>query len=590
MNELIGCGSMSAIMRPVVYQLFVRHFSNHTRGGENWGTREQNGCGTFNGVTDAALEAIAKMGVTHVWFTGVLRHATQTEYPGLPAEPACIVKGIAGSPYAVTDYYDVDPDLAENPAERMEEYKALLQRCRRHGMIPMMDFIPNHVSRHYHSSVAPLGESDNPHVFFSRDNAFYYIGSGKMQLPAGEYEPERDCCRVTGNNAETHTPSVHDWYETVKLNYGSDYRHGHFSANALPGFMAPVDYLPRTWVAMDRVLAFWQDLGVGGFRCDMAHMVPVPFWRWVIVESRLRDADVFFIAEAYNDQMKLTDGDVSSALLGAGFNAVYDGAAYQALRSLYEGGAWANDLDRFNYNEDPLFYGGVRYIENHDEPRVAAPSHWGGQGEKVMKALIVAQYASTCGPVLVYNGQETAERADGPQGFGGNNGRTSIFDYTSLPRFQDWTNHGAFDGAALPQNLSQLRNFTASLLPLLQHPALSKGLFYGLNWSNRETPCFGRINGETISGHKLYVFLRHHRKSKSTLLVVCNLSADQTFSTSIHIPQSAQDWAGKNAPEYSFVDLLDAQSEPIMISDEELDTDGLPVSVPPGEVRVFEWE
>lgn len=586
---MIVCHSM----RPVIYQLFVRHFANHTRGGQPWGTREQNGCGTFNGINDKALEALARMGITHLWLTGIIRHATQTPHPGLPADPACIVKGIAGSPYAVTDYYDVDPDLAENSAARMEEFKALLLRCRRWGMVPMIDFIPNHVSRNYHSQRDNLGAMDNKYTFFCRDNAFYYLepqGSDiPMSLPQGEYEPERGCGRVTGNNAATWQPSAYDWYETVKLNYGSDYRHGSPSADALPGIMAPASYLPRTWHEMNRVLEFWQDMGVGGFRCDMAHLVPLPFWRWVIAESRLRDENVFFMAEAYNDHMKLCSGDVLPALLAAGFNGVYDSAAYQGMRALYEGGAWANDLDKFQSPDSPLFRGGVRYVENHDEPRVADAAHWGGVGQKVLPAAMVAQYASTCGPVLIYNGQETAERADGPGGFGGDNGRTSIFDYTSLPRFQDWTNNGAFDGALLPPDLWELRRFTAELLPYMQHPALSYGSFYGLNWSNRDNPDFGRISGESVSGHRIYAFLRHYRKAKSTVLVVCNLDSEQERSVSVRIPRHAQEWAFKKHGEQSFEDLLNPDALPVVCDAENLESEGICLTLAPGSAQILEW-
>ncbi len=583
-------------MRPVIYQLFVRHFSNFTRGGVPWGSREQNGCGTFEGITDAALEAIARMGVTHLWFTGVLRHATQTEYPGLPASPACVVKGLAGSPYAVTDYYDVDPDLATDPARRMEEFEALLRRCRRWGMVPMMDFIANHVSRCYASTVRPqasFGAQDVSGSFFSRDNAFYYLDPQHsdywLKLPQGEFRPERGCGRVTGNNAATWQPSELDWYETVKLNYGSDYRHGPHAADALPGVLAPHSAVPRTWCLMDELLAYWQDKGVGAFRCDMAHMVPMPFWRWLIARARLRDSSAFFLAEAYNDHLKLTAGDVHRALPAAGFNGVYDAAAYQGIRSLFEGRSWANDLDSFNNSESPVFQGGVRYVENHDEPRMAHPDFWGGVGARIQRAAMVAQYASTCGSVLVYNGQEVGERAEGPGGFGGDNGRTSIFDYTNLPRFQRWTNGGAYDGAGLTENERALRAFTARLLPLLQIPALARGGFYGLNWANQGTPGYGRHAGEKVSGHHLYAFMRHYRKAKSTVLAVCNFCPVHHIVSYVHIPADAQAWAGRKPGSCRFRNLLEPEAPLMEISTEALDSEGLPISVPPGSALLLEW-
>ncbi len=583
-------------MRAVIYQLFVRHFSNFSPEGKPFGTREENGCGTFNAITDAALEQIARMGVTHLWLTGVLRHATQSEHPGLPADPACVVKGKAGSPYAVTDYFDVDPDLAENEEKRLEEFAALLARCRRWGMVPMIDFVPNHVSRHYRSVVRPessFGAQDDTGCFFARDNSFYYLephhSDARMLLPEGEYEPERGQGRVTGNNVASWTPGVYDWYETVKLNYGTDYRHGSHATAALPSLLAPEYALPRTWQLMNEVLAWWQDMGVGGFRCDMAHMVPLPFWRWIIAHARLRDRSAFFMAEGYDDHLKLIDGPVHEALLSAGFDGVYDGVAYESLRKLYEGGAWANDLDRLHAESSPLFRGGVRYVENHDEPRVAAPQYWGGVGRDAIRAILVAQYCTACGPVLVYNGQETGERADGPGGYGGDNGRTSIFDYTRLPTLQHWTNGGAYDGALLTPDERELRCFTEHLLTLLQHPALAKGGFYGLNWANRETPGYGRRAGDAVSGHSLYAFLRHFRKTKSTLLVVCNFSPTDTVETRVHLPLNALEWAAKKAENYRFVPLLDTTTPMVEVSAGELTGEGLAVTLFPGQAQIYEW-
>ena len=583
-------------MRPVIYQLFVRHFSNFSTGAIPWGSREQNGCGTFNAVTDAALESIARMGVTHLWLTGVLRHATRSEYDGLPADPACIVKGLAGSPYAVTDYFDVDPDLAECVEARRAEFAALLRRCRRWGMVPVIDFVPNHVSRQYRSRVRPestFGAYDNAEVFFARDNAFYYLEPHRtdmpMTMPDGEYAPERGIGRVTGNNVASWTPGAYDWYETVKLNYGTDYRHGASAAAALPSLLAPEYALPRTWQLMNEVLAYWQDMGVGGFRCDMAHMIPLPFWRWIIAHARLRDCSAFFMAEGYDDHLKLVEGPVHRALLEAGFDGVYDGVSYEALRKIYEGGSWANDLDTLHLPQNPLFYKGVRYVENHDEPRLAAPQYWGGVGGLVSRAVMVAQYCTTCGPVLVYNGQEAGERADGPGGYGGDNGRTSIFDYTSLPHFQNWTNGGLFDGARMTPGQQKLRAFTARLLTLLQHPALSRGEFYGLNWANRDTPGYGRLPGDHVSGHHLYAFLRYNRKAKSAILVVCNFSATQAVETHLHIPAHARAWAGRKPGNYVFVSLLDERQPIIRTDDTQLEESGMPVALEPGDAIVLEW-
>lgn len=591
-------------MRPVIYQLFVRHFSNASAGCVPWGSKEENGCGTFNGVNDAALRALAEMGVTHVWLTGVLRHATQSDYReiGLPADPGCVVKGRAGSPYAVTDYFDLDPDLAENPAERRAEFEALLRRCRRYGLIPLMDFIPNHVSRTYASRVRPdcaFGAWDDRRSFFARNNSFYYLaphdGDREMLLPEGSFDPERGCGRVTGNNAATWNPSAHDWYETVKLNYGCDYTHGPHAAAELPALSAREEAVPRTWLLMDAVLAWWQEMGVGGFRCDMAHMVPPAFWRWAIARARLRDENTLFLAEAYNDHMSLCAGDVHRELLNAGFQGIYDSTAYDTLRGIIGGTRWANDLDRHHHAESKNFYHGIRYIENHDEQRLPCwPRPEGAADDRCSPyaALCAAQFASTAAPVLLYNGQEVGEAAEGPGGYGGDNGRSSIFDYTHLPKLQHWANAGAYDGGALTEEERRLRTYTAKLLRMLQHPAFAHGDFYGLNWANRATPAFGRKEGESVSGHYLYAFLRYARKARATVLVLCNFSETESYTTTLHIPLHAQEWAGKKpvpAKEYTFLNLLVPEAEPLTATSDQLAGAGLPLTIPAGETLIFEW-
>ncbi len=582
-------------MRPVIYQLFVRHFSNTEHNGVQNGTIETNGCGTFNGVTEEALRSLARMGCTHVWLTGVLRHATQTAHPGVPAQPKSIVKGIAGSPYAVVDYFDVDPDLASDPALRMTEFEALVQRCRLVGLVPLMDFIPNHVSRAYHAEGEgheDFGEGDDKNVFFSAEQGYFYLtanceGDGPpLMLPDGVFEGERSFGRVTGNNAATWTPDACDWYETVKLNYGYNFMAGLASLRLLPDWMSPKHKVPKTWRIMDDILAFWQEKGIGGFRCDMAHMVPMAFWKWALSHARVRRSSVFFMAEAYNDHMKTTYEDPCAALLEAGFNAVYDSACFHLAENVYLGGNWANDFDRL-FRSDPKYMShGVRYIENHDEPRVCSPKAWNGVGHKVMPAVMTLVYASGKGPVLVYNGQEVGERAEGPGGYGGDNGRTSIFDYTCLPRLQPWVEAG-FDADALPPDAAKLRDFHCRLLPILQHPALERGDFYGLNWANMKNPTFGKEPADESSGHWTYAILRHH--GASTALVVGNLSPDINFyNLRVSIPQHAFGWSGISTEKVKATSLLKNPGQSTIYTRQELELNGLKTPLKPGEADIFE--
>ena len=326
--------------RPVIYQLMIRTFGNTNETRKTNGTLAENGCGKFSDITGPALVSLKQMGFTHVWLTGVLEQASGTAYPGRPADDPDILKGIAGSPYAIKDYFDVCPDYALDPANRLAEFAELVGRCHAHELKVIIDFVPNHVARSYASDVMPhlsFGQGDKRDVFFDRDNHFYYLGSNDagggppLKLPTagmpgcdGSFDGETGFGRVTGNNVVSWVPSIHDWYETVKLNYGHDFTQGRATSH-LPGPDAALSEVPKTWRTMDAILAYWQKTGVDGFRADMAHMVPMEFWRWAVKRARARQADVFFSAEAYdNDPAKLTDGHVLDELLHAGFDAVYD--------------------------------------------------------------------------------------------------------------------------------------------------------------------------------------------------------------------------------------------------------------------------
>jgi hypothetical protein len=233
----------------VIYQLMTRLFGNKVALNKPYGTIQENGCGKFNDITDKALDEIKKMGVSHVWYTGVIEHATMTDYTaaGIPADDADVVKGRAGSPYAIKDYYDVDPDLAVNVKNRMPEYEALIKRTHDHGLKVLMDFIPNHVARSYKSDAKPvgvvdLGAKDDKTKAFAPNNNFYYLPGKAFVVPAGYNPlgaakgPREDGkyaempAKATGNDVFSEAPKVDDWFETVKLNYGVDYQNGRATA------------------------------------------------------------------------------------------------------------------------------------------------------------------------------------------------------------------------------------------------------------------------------------------------------------------------------------------------------------------------
>jgi glycosidase len=544
--------------RAIIYQLFVRLFGNINESNVFHGTIEENGCGTFADINDAALESLSEMGFNTIWLTGVLEQASGTSYEGRAADHANLLKGKAGSPYAIRDAFDVCPDYAVDPSRRLEEFRALLQRCKAHQLRVLIDFVPNHVARSYASDVKPelsFGQDDDVTKFFHRDNNFYYLqpgdegGSPPLRLPTSEldggdglFPPESEYGKVTGNNVISWAPSVHDWYETVKLNYGHDFTQGRNTSH-LSRADAAVAEVPKTWRMMDEVIAYWQDMGVDGFRVDMAHMIPMEFWHWLVKRARGRHADVFFMAEAYdNDPAKLTDGHVLDELLAAGFDAVYDDPSYDVLMGVYDGVNWCNDLDALTFTGE-RFHRSLRYGENHDEVRLATAKEWAATGMRVGRPVCATLFCMGRGPVMIYNGQEVGEPAEGQEGFGGDDGRTTIFDYWCMSEFAKWVNGHAYDGGRLSEQQRDLRAWYSKLLLMLREPAFAAGDFYGLNYANRGNAAFGRLAGEVASGHWLYAFLRRDEMTRDAFLCIVNFHPTEDLrDVNVVVPEHATNW------------------------------------------------
>ncbi|MDR3403156.1 MAG: alpha-amylase family glycosyl hydrolase [Chthoniobacter sp.] len=549
-----------------IYQLLPRLFGNTNETRRSNGTLAENGVGKFADIDDAALASLLALGFTHLWLTGVLRQATGTDYSaiGLPADDPDLLKGLAGSPYAITDYFDVCPDYALDPARRLGEFKALLQRIHAHGLRVIIDFVANHVARSYDSRIRPdlnFGGRDDRGKFFDPRNNFFYLqadspgGGPPLRLPTfadgralsptcrvlggcdGRFDGERDHGKVTGNNAATWAPGIWDWYETVKLNYGYDFTTG---ARQYPTAEEPHQPVPDTWLKMDAVLAYWQEMGVDGFRCDMAHMVPPEFWQWVVARARARQPEVFLAGEAYdNDPMKVGRGNVLHDLLAAGFDAVYDDPSYKILKGIYDGPKWANDLDGIA-GDTGLFTRSLRYAENHDEVRLAGAGQWGGIGMQVGRPVSAILFGLSQGPVLLYSGQEVGEPAQGAEGFGADDARTTIFDYWSMPELAKWVNDHRYDGGRLSAEQADLRAFYARLLALVNEPAFRDGGFFALNSANVGNTRYGRLPGEGASGHWLYAFLRYDAASDQRFLVLVNLHRGENFrDVGVWLPHAA---------------------------------------------------
>lgn len=515
----------------VIYQMLPRLFGNKISRNVKYGTIEQNGVGKFNDIDEQALRGIRELGVTHVWYTGVLEHAVLTDYTayGIPLDDADVVKGRAGSPYAIKDYYDVDPDLAVHVPERMQEFLDLIDRTHRQGLKAIIDFVPNHVARRYHSDAKPpgtkdLGEGDDVSVSFSPNNNFYYLPGESFSPPQG-YQPlgalpfptkdgkfDERPAKATGNDAFTASPGIHSWFETVKLNYGVDIQH-----NRVTHF----DPVPDTWLKMRDILLFWAEKHVDGFRCDMAEMVPVEFWEWVIPQVKTVNPGVIFIAEIYNPEL------YRDYLDRGRFDFLYDKVMlYDTLRLLVTGRANTPDIEGIQKHLSDINDHMLHFLENHDEQRIASRYFAGGPW-RALPAMVISATIDR-GPVMIYSGQEVGEPGNGEEGFQGDDGRTSIFDYWGMPEHQKWMSGGKFDGAGLSAEQRQLRTFYAELLTMAsQNAAISMGNYIDITSFNVEAGNFST---------RVHAFLRFHDDER--LLMVNSFNA-QEQTVRVAVPKEA---------------------------------------------------
>lgn len=510
----------------VIYQVFPRYFGNTGKNIPN-GNLEENGCGKFNDFTPAALNAIRDLGCTDIWFTGVLEHATQTDYArfGIRKDHPAIVKGKAGSPYAVKDYYDVDPDLAENPINRLEEFKALLERTHQAGMNALIDFVPNHVARQYGSdrkpeSIRDFGADDRVYFGFHPDNNFYYVPdqpfAPELDLNAGQDEPYQEFpAKATGNDCFSATPHIHDWYETVKINYGVDYL-GNGKTHFYP--------VPTTWFKMLDILTYWANMGVDGFRCDMAEMVPVEFWGWVIPRVKATHPNVVFIAEVYQPSRYW------DYIHHGQFDLLYDKEGmYNTLRAIIQGQASASSITRCWQSVNEFSKHMLHFLENHDEQRIAS-DFFAADPRKAYPAMLVLA-SQNINPIMIYAGQELAERGMDAEGFSGQDGRSTIFDYWSMDSLVAWKNKGKWNEEKLTAEQREVRKFYKLLLSIHQkEKAIREGLFFDLVYANFDNPGFDT--------NKVYAFIR--KAGDECLLALVNF-ADTPQKIALNIPKHAFD-------------------------------------------------
>lgn len=505
--------------------MLPRLFANRNQNCVPNGTIEQNGSGKMNDITTKVLRKIKDLGVTHVWYTGIIEHSVQTDYSryGIARDNIHVVKGKAGSPYAIKDYYDVDPDIAVDVNRRMEEFESLLVRTHDTGMRVIVDFVPNHVSRQYISDAKPrgvvdFGVGDNRNRFFDRDNNFYYIPH-QLFAPSIDLGQGKDAyvefpAKASGNDCFTAFPSPYDWYETVKLNYGVDYGDG--SRHFYP--------IPKTWFQMLDILRYWADKGVDGFRCDMAHMVPLEFWQWAIPNIKERYPHIIFIAEIYDVAL------YRDFINLGGFDYLYDKVnLYDTLRGIQCHNVSAAQITHCWQTIDGIGEHMLNFLENHDEQRFGS-KFYAGDPSLVIPSLVISSFIST-GPMMIYAGQELGEQALDAEGYSGYDGRTTIFDYWSVPTLRRWFNDGKCNDELLDGREVWLRDKYSTILRLCNsEKAIARGRFFDLMYVNYDNP--------TFNPHRQYVFLRSC--DDETLLVAVNFSSE-SCSLKINIPKHAFD-------------------------------------------------
>ena len=500
----------------VIYQIFTRLYGNANVSRQENGSIGENGCGKLNDFTPTVLKQLSAMGVSHVWYTGVIRHATQTDYTayGIPRNHPAIVKGKAGSPYAITDYYDVDPDLAVDVEKRMQEFEQLVERSHKAGLKVVIDFVPNHVARQYHSLCKPagvkdLGEGDNPQNGFDPQNNFYYCPGQQFapyfDLYQGETEPyAEEPAKATGNDCFHNAPGKNDWYETVKLNYGVDYYAGGV------GYFDPI---PSTWQKMLDILLFWAAKGIDAFRCDMAEMVPAAFWGWATSQVKKKFKHIQFVGEVYNPAQYRN-------YIANGFDYLYDKVGmYDTVRDIICSQRSTHDITGAWQQTDDIRDHMLYFLENHDEQRIAS-DFFAGDAAKAVPAMAVLALLQQ-NPLMVYAGQEYGERGMDKEGFSGCDGRTTIFDYWSVDTLVR---------AAQKKLTAAEKTLKAAYDRLLAiartEKAVSEGVMFDLMYANPQL-------------QRQYAFLR--KKGRETLLVVANFEG-HAVDAPVVVPQHAFDF------------------------------------------------
>jgi len=587
----------AAVNKDVVYQVFTRLFGNKNTTNKPWGTIEENGVGKFNDFTDKALNEIKDLGVTYVWYTGVPHHALIRDYTsiGISNDDPEVVKGRAGSPYAVKDYYNVNPDLAVNPANRLQEFEALIARTHKAGLKVIIDIVPNHIARKYEGKSNPVGvrdfgADDDVSVEYKRDNNFYYIPNTRFEIPDtnkplnGESNPLIDGkfdeypAKWTGNGSRMAKPDRNDWYETVKVNYGIR-PDGSKDFPELPAGFDTKSYqehfdfwkdksVPSSWSKFRDIALYWTAKGVDGFRYDMAEMVPVEFWSYMNSAIKMKNSDAFLLAEVYNPN------EYRNYIRLGKMDYLYDKVeTYDKLKEVIQGKSLPDGLSDIQNRMADIEHHMLHFLDNHDEQRLAS-DEFAGTPENGKPLMVVSTTISTA-PTMVYFGQEVGEAGNEDGGFG-THSRTSIFDYVGVPNHQRWMNGGKFDGGQLSQDEKDLRDFYKKLLNFsINSPALM-GRFQEIQ----------TINRQSTDGYDPGIYAYTRWSDSQKLIVVTNFSWLTTSNFELKIPADIiQKWNLKDGT-YSITDqLYNKSSVELRVENGE---GKVQISIPPSESFIYQ--
>ncbi len=569
--------------KEVIYQVFTRLFGNTNTTNKSWGTKEENGVGKFSDFNDKALSEIRQLGVTYIWYTGVPHHALIGDYTdyGISNDDPDVVKGRAGSPYAVKDYYNVNPDLADDPANRLDEFKALLERSHKAGLKVLIDIVPNHVARNYEGSSTPaghepFGQSDDSSVEYRRDNDYYYIPGQAFQVPdshngyqplGGEAHPLSDGtfkevpAKWTGNGSRLAKPDFNDWYETVKINYGVS-PDGTAEFDILPDEYGNKDHaehlqfwsdkdIPNSWVKFKDIALYWLEIGVDGFRFDMAEMVPIEFWSYMNSSIKAANPDALLLAEVYNPSL------YRDYIYKGKMDYLYDKVElYDSIKHIVQGHGWTDHIPVVQKEMADIEHHMLHFLENHDEQRIASPD-FAGDANKGKPAMVISATISTS-PTMIYFGQEVGEPGAENAGFGSPT-RTSIFDYIGVPNHQRWVNNKEFDGGQLYQEEKDLRDFYKRLLNFTISSEALMGAYEEIHFYNKE-----RTEGYD---HRVLSYVRWGNDEK--LIVLSNFDSYKSYEFELKIPPHIIDQWSLQDGSYEIEDVLYGSGNTLLVENGE---------------------